>query len=196
MTVLTETHKKIIQDIVEHFINNSEMPNRKVFRAEHAKHFNDINSLERAQVLQTDGDKLKISLKFFRNSSTWQKEKRITNKILKTLRLLYKNDQLAEFPIEQIVPKDEIALHPSGIKRALYYLREVGLTAGARQDSNGNYTAISPHENVLLYDDIDAKIDAPDNASHPGRTITEDMPVERPSDKEKTWRVCGKAKEG
>lgn len=173
MIKLTTTHEELLKAIADNFFNNSEMPNRKVFRAEHSERINDLNFLEKAQVLLTDGDRYKISLKFLKSQLIWQKEKRITNKILKNLKVLYKNDPLAEFPIEKIIPKDEYALQPSGIKRALYYLREVGLIAGSRQDSSGSYIAISPHENVLLYDDIDAKIDESDDSAHTSLPLTE-----------------------
>ncbi|MCG2725819.1 MAG: hypothetical protein L6420_06115 [Elusimicrobia bacterium] len=158
MNKLTKIHQGIIKDVVVDFINTGDMPNRKVFRAAHAEYLDDIDYLEKIQMLLYDGKKYKIPLGFFKDLDLWRKEKRIANKILKTLRRLYMSNPLAEFALEAIIPKDEIALQPLAVKRALYYLREVGLISGSRQDSNGNYTAISPHENVLRCEDIDKRI--------------------------------------
>lgn len=196
MNELTETHKRIIQALVEGFINTSEMPDRRVFRAEHSEHLADMNYLEKTQVLQTDAGKYKISLKFFKESNIWQKEKRVINKILKTLAILYKNNPLAEFPIASIIPKDEYALQPSGTKRALYFLREAGLLSGGRQDPKGDYSSVSPHEDVLIYDDIDKKIDAAQASVHEELAIQSEEAPRQNSVKEKTWRIIKELGEG
>lgn len=181
---LTIIHKKILEDIVAEFINKCEMPNRKVFRVAHAGDLDDIDFMEKSGVLKTEGESYKIPLWFFKNTLQWQKEKRITNKILKNMRTLYLNDPLARFPVEHVVPRDEYALQPSGIKRALYYLREVGLISGGQLNTEGQYITVSPHENVIRVDDVDEVIDNEVNVVwEEERTIAHNS-----SDKQKNWR--------
>ncbi|MBU2574338.1 MAG: protein kinase [Elusimicrobia bacterium] len=196
MTEFTRKQKEIIQDIVVAFINTGVMPNRKVFRAEHAEYLDDIDLLEKTSAFQTDGDKYKIPLEFFKNTDSWPKERRIANKILKRLRELYLSNPLAEFPIEAVIPKEEIALQPSGVNRALHYLREVGLISGSHQDSKGNYLAISPHENVLRYEDIDKKISVADKSGQEQLPVQGGKPLQQVSEKQKNWRTIGELGEG
>lgn len=189
MDELTKTHKEIINDLIVDFINIGEMPNRKEFRVTHFKYLNDIDYLEKIQVLPSDIDKYKLPLGFFKEWNGWQKEKIFANKILKILRGIYMNNPHANFTLETIIPKDEIEFRRLAVKRALYYLRETGFISGYSQDSNGNYTSISPHENVLRCDDIDEKINPVGKVivreELPSRD--EKNPLEN-SDRQKNWR--------
>lgn len=196
MNELTEKHKEIIQEIIEDYINTAEMPNRKVFRAEHARYLDDIDVLEKISVLQYDRDRYKISLVLFKNYPLWQKEKVITNKILRRLRELYKSDPLAEFPIEMVIPKEGIALRPLSIKRALYYLWQAGFLSGFSQDSVGNYIKVLPHENVLRYDDIDKRIDEMEKSKQEQLSAQGGKIMMRASGNQKNWRIIKELGEG